>query len=375
MINNLKISIFLPDLRGGGAERVALNLTDEFISRNFSVDLVLLKSGGVLLSELNPKVRIIDLGVSRIRNCIFPLARYLKRERPEAMIANMWPLTGIAVVSRCISRHYFNLMVVEHINWSMSLKSYSKSFEFILKHGMKLLFPKADSVVVVSNGAAEDLARLCSLERSRIATIYNPIVRNDDIHIESIKDLLWSQGTHLKIIAIGSFKAQKNFPALLNAFAIVCKKVDARLLILGEGDDRYALEKQISQLGLTGKVLLPGFVVNPLVYLRQADLFVLSSDYEGFGNVLVEALHAGTPIVSTDCPSGPREILEDGKYGTLVPVGDAEALAQAIYESLSKVHNKEVLMSRAQDFTVSKAADEYLALLFPGITMPKISVR
>jgi glycosyltransferase involved in cell wall biosynthesis len=163
-----------------------------------------------------------------------------------------------------------------------------------------------------------------------------------------------------------ALKPIKDYVTLLTAFAVMCKKIDARILILGEGECRAELEAQIKNLGLENSVFMPGFIKNLTSYYQRADLHVLSSSGEGFGNVIVEALAAGTPVVSTDCQSGPREILADGRFGMLVPVGDAVALANAMAKSLAIKHNCSDLKARAKVFSIDKAVDSYLKLLLPS---------
>jgi glycosyltransferase involved in cell wall biosynthesis len=175
----------------------------------------------------------------------------------------------------------------------------------------------------------------------------------------------WARHAGPQLIAIGNLKQEKDFPLLLEAFAKVRQQVNARLLILGEGQERNRLEGRRAKLGLDAFVDMPGFVANPYAYLARADLFLLSSASEGFGNVVVEALACGTPIVSTDC-SGPREILADGRHGRLVAVGDPHEFASAILAALEVEHDRAALIRRSQDFSVKKAADAYLELLFPA---------
>jgi glycosyltransferase involved in cell wall biosynthesis len=172
-------------------------------------------------------------------------------------------------------------------------------------------------------------------------------------------------------LAVGTLKVIKDYNTLLHAFALLRQRVDARLLVLGEGECRPALEAQISQLGIETSVFMPGFVKDLSPYYQHADLHVLSSTGEGLPTVLIEALEAGTPVVSTDCQSGPREILSDGKFGRLVPVGEAVALAAAMSESLAATHDTTALKARAQDFSIDKAVDQYKELLFPGSSQPK----
>jgi glycosyltransferase involved in cell wall biosynthesis len=169
------------------------------------------------------------------------------------------------------------------------------------------------------------------------------------------------------ILSVGTFKTVKDYPLLIDAFSRLASHHDATLCILGEGALRVELEQLVVRHGLQGRVLLPGFRMYTAPYYARADLFVTSSKHEGFGNVIVEALEHGVPVVSTDCPSGPREILCDGKFGYLVPVGDAQALATAMSESLASKHDSDALKARAHDFSIDKAVDQYESVLFPDL--------
>lgn len=356
-----RISMLLPNLCGGGAERASVNMANSLAGRGVPVEMVLLSARGEFLDELDPRVRVFDLGVDRFRTLLPKLVGYLRSNTPDVLIANMWPLTGVAVLARWLARVVTRVVVVEHINWSASHHAGSLATRL----GMRWLFPRAHQIVAVSQGVADDLATFARLDRHRIRVIYNAIVDAAQA-VPGAGDLDcadWLTGPHRKIIAIGSFKAQKNFPLLLEAFARLVEGVDARLLVLGEGPGRPQLEQRIAQLGLAGLVFLPGFSRVPGFYLSRADLFVLSSDFEGFGNVIVEALHAGVPVVSTRCPSGPDEILEDGRLGKLVPVGDAGALAAAMRRSLQEPPVRSALVERAAFFSIDRSVDEYLTVV------------
>jgi glycosyltransferase involved in cell wall biosynthesis len=360
-----RIAILLPDLRGGGAERVAVNLAIAFVRRGYAVDMVLLSAKGEFLRELPREVRVVDLKVSRIRWVIFPLVRYLRSVRPTAVLPCMWPLTVIALWARALSRVPVRVVVAEHTTWSMSELLERPTVGWQIRSSMRRFFPKADGIVAVSEGAADDLARFAGLDRAAISTIYNPIVGKALARstVPPSEPQVWCAGTHRRILAVGTLKAIKDYATLLNAFAIVRQRLDVRLLILGEGDCRPALEAQAREMGIADSVSMPGFVSDPMPYYQHADLFILSSTGEGFGNVIVEALAVGTPVVSTDCQSGPREILCDGKYGLLVPVGDASAMSEAIEISLTADHDKAALIARALDFSIEKAVDQYEKLL------------
>lgn len=359
--------MLLPDLRPGGAERVVINLADALVRRGIPVDLVLLRAEGELLGLQDPAVRIVDLAVERIRRAVGPLVDYLRQEQPAAMLANMWPLPVMALVARWRSGVATRVVGVEHTTWSIS-ELYGKSSKRLqITTSMRLLYRYLDGLVAVSQGAADDLARVSGRRRESIRAIHNPIVNAEPATAATaVLPDAWANGTHCKLLSVGTLKAIKDLPVLIRAFAALCKRLDARLMILGEGEQRAELEALAASLGLQERVFMPGFVVDTRDYYQAADLFVLTSRGEGFGNVLVEALHAGTPVVSTDCPSGPREILAHGKYGALVPVGDVDALTDAMQDALSRPHDHEALQRRAQDFGVNKAVDGYLDLLLPG---------
>ena len=367
MLNH--VDILLPDLRGGGAERVCLNLANAFASRGLPVRMVLMRAEGELLPLLDPRVEVVDLGAVRVRNVLWPLVRHLRQERPAALLANMWPLTFVAVLARKLAREDCRVVAVEHTTWSATPLLASRRTRLGFKVSMKWMQSRANALLAVSQGAAEDLERFAGLTPGTVHAQYNPIVANATHETPAAtpeRATAWWHGNHHKLLAVGTLKAVKEFPVLLQALAQLRKTVDARLLILGEGEERRALEDMIRELGLEDAVELAGFVSNTEPYYAHADLFVLSSDHEGFGNVIVEALAHGTPVVSTDCPSGPREILQDGNYGTLVPVGDVEVLARAMQDSLQATHDHAALKLRARDFAVDTIADQYLDHLLPG---------
>ncbi|KAF1695304.1 glycosyltransferase [Pseudoxanthomonas koreensis] len=365
-----QISILLPDLRGGGAERVCLNLANDFASRGVPVQMVLMRADGELLPRLDQRVEVVDLGVVRVRNALWPLLQHLRQSSPAALLANMWPLTFLAALARWWSRVPCRLLVVEHTTWSTSPLMQRWLTRLAFKASMRWMRPRVDAVMTVSQGAATDLERFVGLPAGSILACYNPVTGVPASHAASIhlapSAAAWAQGPQRRVLAVGALKAAKNFPLLLDAVARLRQHIDARLLILGEGDLRPALEAQVRALDLHDAVYLPGFAMETVLFYSHADLFVLSSDYEGFGNVIVEALEHGVPVVSTDCPSGPREILEDGRHGRLVPVGDAQALADAMLEALQSPHDAAALKRRAQDFSVDRIADQYLDLLLPG---------
>ena len=356
-----RIAIFLPNLTGGGAERVALTLAEQFIAQGHAVDLVLARSCGDLVPLVPPQARLIDLDAGRLRHALTGFWRYLRRERPDAVQVSMWPLTVVGIIAHRMARSSARLVVSDHANFTVQFGRRKRRLGLI-GWSMRLFYPLADARVCVSDKLGDDLALISGLRRGCFPTIYNPIPRPPGRPSVAAEELGWT-GKERRILAVGNLKDQKNHALLLRAFAVVNRRQPANLLILGEGPLRPSLERQVGELGVGQCVSMPGYRLDPSPYYSSADLLVLSSDYEGFGNVLVEALAAGLPIVSTDCPSGPAEILEDGKWGQLVPVGNAQALAEAIEDGLAKTFDAAALKARADEFRPEIAAQKYLALL------------
>ncbi len=366
------IAILLPDLRGGGAERVMVDLAREFARLGHRVEFVLVRAEGEFLHEAQRNLSVVALGVNKFRAVPWPLARYLRNREPDVLIANMWPLTAAAVVGRTLSRRRCQLLLVEHIALSHQYASWGALHHWMLATSMRLAYRHADGVAAVSDGAAADTALLARLPREQVATLYNPVPQRAMPSRDALQiaQSLWDCGARAKILSVGTLKGQKNHPLLLRAFSMLSRH-DGKLMLLGCGDGEPTLRALATELGIADRVIFAGFHADPSPFYATADLFVLSSDYEGFGNVIVEALSFGVPVVSTDCPSGPAEILDHGRYGTLVPVGDAAALAQAMDEALSRPHDREALRRRARDFDPEKAAAAYLKLLIsrnPGET-------
>jgi len=326
------LALLLPDLSGGGAERVALALIQGFIDRGHAVDLVLVNRRGPLLALVPPGVKVIDLAAPKLRHMVLPLARYLRQRRPQALHAMMWPLPLIAVAARALARVDTRIIGSEHTTLST------------MPHGLRhravraltrAAYIRAHALVAVSAGVADDLSTFVGVPRASITVVHNPLQLPVTLPDRMIAMDRWPMSTR-RILAVGALKSEKNYPLLLRALAKVRERIPVSLLILGDGPLREALEAQVAQDGLGDMVVFAGFDTNPWPYYVAADLFVLSSDSEGLPTVLIEALHAGLPIVSTDCPSGPREILEDGRYGGLVLCNDETSLANSIAKYLNK---------------------------------------
>jgi len=360
----MDISIILPSLTGGGAERVAVNLVNHWCRNGLHVEIVLMQQKGELLQLVDSKVDIYSLHASRVRDSILPLRSYFDLRRPSISLVSLWPLTSAAVVAWHLAAKPGLLFAQDHVNLSIACVRELHLNPLYLRGLLRITYPFATGLMAVSEGVKQDLCNIGAFGPERVQVIYNPVVCNFEdtspAHT-SLRHQLWGCGFKYHILAVGTLKIQKNFFDLLLAFAKLPRSVNAKLTIIGEGSLRPELENLINQLDLVGRVSLPGFCLDPSPWYRTSDLFVLSSSWEGFANVLAEALQFGLPVVSTDCCNGPAEILDNGRYGTLVPLGDIDALALAIQNCLFAQHDRNALMRRAQDFYVPKIADQYLA--------------
>jgi glycosyltransferase involved in cell wall biosynthesis len=359
-----KISIIITDLRGGGTERLHIYLAKYWHELGYKVNFVLMEKKGELIDILPEGVEVVDLGVRRLRHVVWPLIRYINSVKPDIIIAAVWPLTSIAFMSWFLAGKPGRMYLSEHSHLSTSCKHEINTAKWLIKLIMRISYPFASGIVAVSAGVKSDLCKLARLHDSKVNVIYNPSAIGVSPHQESIaiRQQLWGVGFDNHILSVGALKEQKDHVTLIKAFSQLPASLNAKLTILGEGSIRLELEKLITQLGLVNKVAMPGFVLDPYTWFRSADLFVLSSRWEGFGNVIVEALECGVPVVSTDCQSGPAEILKNGLYGELVPIQNPNALAKAMAKSLNKTHDREALLFRASDFSVEKIANEYLDL-------------
>lgn len=360
-----KIAIFLAYLQGGGAERSMLRLANSCAERGLNVDLVLTQKDGAYCSEISPKVQLVNLEASRVLLSLPKLISYLKQEQPTSLLCALNYVNLVALWAKLCSGVSTQVIVTVRNTLSQERKVSDQRKKHLMHWLIHQFYPWADEIVAVSRGVADDLAKTAKLPRERIKVIYNPAFTPDLLlQAKATIDHPWFSDTEQPVIlAAGRLTQQKDFPTLIKAFAIAQQYCSARLMILGEGEERSQLETLIKELSLEDRVSLPGFVKNPFAYMAQAALFVLSSAWEGFGNVLVEAMAVGTPVVSTNCPSGPEEILEQGKYGQLVPVGDVEKLAQAMVKTLQNPQFSESLQCRAMEFSMENSVNQYLALL------------
>lgn len=358
------IALYVPSLRGGGAERVMVLLANGLAERGYAVDLVTASAEGPYRTEVSSSVQLVDLEAKRVAASLPGLVRYLRLAKPKSMLSAVAHANVIAVLARFFAHIPTRLVVSEHNTLSESRKRTKDLNGKVVQSLMRWAYSKADAVVAVSKGVADDLAETLAFPRSWIEVVYNPVVTARLLErAKAPLDHPWlSPGQPPVILGVGRLTLQKDFATLIKAFARVRKDHNSRLVILGEGELRSELEELTHQLGVDADVSLPGFAENPFAWMSNCRVFVLSSAWEGLPTVLIEALATGAIVVSTDCPSGPAEILENGAWGALVPVGDADALATAIKLSLSQTNNISSV-ERALSFNTQSAVDGYLKVL------------
>lgn len=360
-----KIALFIPSMAAGGAERVALNLAKGFVEKGHAVDLILVNATGPLMEYIPAGVFLVDLGKKRTVSATYALSICLRKTPYDALISFLNYANIVSVWAAIISGFKGNLILTEHSSISHSIISHGNCKKKIVLFLMRFFYKYADRVIAVSSKLQGELKDLVDLKNTSF--IYNPVGIYEEGNIDTFDERLIS--THkLKggfvICAIGSLKPAKNFELLLESFKHISSKLPVILYILGEGPERNNLTTLIENLDLSDKVILKGFVPNPHDYLKKADLFVLSSSWEGFALVVAEALALGVTVVSTDCTAGPSEILENGKWGYLVPVNDQKKMSEMIVYALNNKLNPESLKERAKVFSIEKVTDLYLKEIF-----------
>lgn len=357
----MHIAFVLPDLKGGGAQKMIINLANEFAAQGNHVDLVLFNQDGIYKNRIHDKVHIRDFKKHRSLLAAGPLSRYIHTYKPDVMVSALFHVNLVTIIARAMSKHKKSKVIVterNHLSLRLSDMSFVQALFFKLM--VRFLYPMADKVVGISDGVCDDLRKIIKPEDKKfVETIYNPVVTEDfDRLITHDLPSIFPKDTSLKLITSGRLVKQKDYPTLLKALSLYKQENEAaHLVVLGEGPLKQEIVDLSKKLGVNDNVSFLGFVDNPLACMKQADAFVMSSAWEGFCNVIVEALYCGLPVVSTDCPSGPSEILEKGKYGQLVDVGDAEGFSKALGNISND--NKQERQDRSMDFTVNHIAKKF----------------
>jgi glycosyltransferase involved in cell wall biosynthesis len=357
----------------GGVERMVLNLVRQMAEQGLHIDLVLIRDESRHLRELPSGVNIVRLGTRHSGLSVGPLRRYLQDRRPPVLLAAKDRAGRAALVARHRARVDTRIFIRLGTTLSEALEGKSGLHKWFRYRPMRRLYPQADGIIAVSRGVADDVVRITGLDPSRVHVIRNPVITPDlhDLAREDAPHAWLTDGGDPVILGMGRLTRQKDFPTLLRAFAMMHEDIPARLVILGDGAERDMLLGLAGELGVTRRVLLPGFQPNPYAWLGRARLFVLSSAWEGSPNALTEALALGVPVVSTDCRSGPREILQDGRFGTLVPVGDATALAQAMKQALTSTDSPRALFRAVEEYRAEVSVARYLQVMGAGHPQPR----
>jgi glycosyltransferase involved in cell wall biosynthesis len=356
------VAFFLPHLGGGGAEKMVAALANGLSARGYRVDMVLVRAVGVHLGALSKSVQVVDLQARNSYLALPGLMAYLRRRRPQELVSSL-PLTNlVAIIGRWVAHSDVRLAI--RIENTTSAQRRSPWKKFLEKRLLAWLFPKADHIIAVSHAVALDAETYLKIPASHIDVIYNPVLRSavGSANLSTPAHPWFAEGCLPVILAVGRLAPAKNFPGLLRAFAEVCKLQPARLIILGEGEERSNLLALARELQVAEDVDLPGFVPDVPAFMHSSAVFVLSSIYEGLPTVLIEALASGCAVVSTDCPGGASEILAAGAYGDLVRVGDFKSMASAICRILDG-QRKYVDPAWLQQFTLDAAVQQTIRVL------------
>jgi len=363
-----RVAFLLADLQFGGVERFALNLAGGLSQRGIEVDMVLVNATGQYMSEVPSGVNVVDLGSPRAITCVPRLVSYLHRTRPYAMITGQDHISVVGLLAKLLAGGKTRTMVTHHTMSLIESASGGNRRKAVVPRIMRMLYPSADVLVAVSENTREDLIRTVGKAAIKTKVIYNGVVTPEFLKtVKEPADHPWfAEGQPPVVVAAGRLSSasgrHKDYPTVVRAFAILRKSLDARLMILGDGEEREGLISLAHELEIDDYVHIPGFVPNPGAYMTKADVFVLSSFWECLPTVAIESLAAGTPVVATDGAGGTREVVRDDQCGAMVPVGNPEAMATAIGDILmrSGTRTPEETWNR---FTLSAMVDNYMDAL------------
>ncbi|OUJ19310.1 Glycosyltransferase, RfaG family [Methanonatronarchaeum thermophilum] len=361
--NNIDVSIFIPEFAGGGVSQVFLKIAKE-LSKDMDVEIVTAIDNNSMKYEFVGDIDVHTLKSSKVRYSVFKLARYLRDRKPEYLVSAMNQANVVALIASKMSRTPVKNIVSIRNNTSELLKNENNLSSRVLPFFIKRTYRWADEIIPNSRGVARDISEISGIPVKEMKVIHNPVVDSDlqEKASEGVEHRFFKSDKTV-ILGVGRLHRQKDFKTLIEAFKLLNHKKESRLLILGEGEKRKELENLIQKLNLDKYVDMPGYAENPYKYMKNSTVFVLSSRWEGLPNVLIEAMATGTPVVSTDCLSGPSEILKNGEYGELVPVGDSEKLAKAILSTLENPTEEQKLIRRSNDFNAKKCINQFKELI------------
>jgi glycosyltransferase involved in cell wall biosynthesis len=366
-MNDKKITIIITDFGIGGAEKNILKLSDDWIGKGFDITLLLLNKRGELISKISEKVKVKVLDKGKIRNALFEIYKYIKKEEEHIVWVNLWPLTSIGVMAWLMAGKKGSIFITEHNNLMKSYAGKNIIKKMILYILIKLTHKRATGISVVSNGLRNELQKIDNSLKEKIIVINNPVVSNKieytEKQISELKKELWGGDNYINILTVGELKLQKNHEMLIEAIKNINDELRVKVRIVGPGSLMDFLNRKIMNYKLENVIKLEGYQYNTSKWYASSDIFILTSNWEGFGNVLVEAMEYGLSIISTDCPSGPREILNEGQYGILIECNDVVGLQNAIKKALNQKNiNKPNIIKRSKIYEVRKISEQYLSL-------------
>jgi len=332
-----------------------VKIANELHQRGHDIDLVLVHADGPYKSLIDPSVSMTEIGGKNTFKILYNLWSYVRKSHPDVLLSTMEIPNIVSILATRTPNSVPVVIRIANINSMKRREGKYKLIPLLKRH----IYPRSEAIVTISDGVAHDLSDVTGIHESEMKTIYNPAFDPEilEMKCEPVDHEWLNDEDKRVVIGVGNMKPQKDFPTLLRALSLL--EEDVHLIILGKGRGKSNLHELATQLRIDDRVLFPGFVDNPYAYMSKADVFALPSAWEGFGNVIVEAMACGTPVVCADCPGGPAEILGEGTYGPLVPVGDDQAMAKAIKNLLIDPTDSKELKSRAEEFSVENIVDQY----------------
>lgn len=351
--------IFIPDLRGGGAERVTVNLCNELVS-NFIIELVVMKASGEMFKMLNPSIKVHNCNINKLRYFFFKIPKIIRKSKPDYVLGQMWPLTSILIFAKYFFFLKGKFYLCEHVNVSESIKNETYLNYYLAAPIIFITHNLCNKLITVSMGVKYEFKNKFFIRDKKIKVIYNPVIDVLFRNYKTKKKNIWSNNKKIKLLSVGTLKKQKNFTYLIEALSII-NYLDFELIIAGNGPEKENIISAINNYNLSSKIKLIGYkdVLNDYYY--NTDIFILPSLWEGFGNVIVEALYYNKKVIATNCKYGPKEILGTNKFGYLAPLDDAKKFAELIKKVANYNSNKKTRI-RALDFEVSKITKQYTNL-------------
>lgn len=345
---------------------MVINLAEGLLSLGCNVELLCIRQDSPHLKQLSSDIKIISLGVRHALQAILPLASYLRKNKPDGLIAAKDRAGQAAVLARLLSGVQTRLVIRIGTTVSASIQGKSLLQKWAWHLPMRMFYPHTDRIIAVSQGVARDIRNITGLDEKQVIAVPNPVIHSRMYELAQEKtDHAWLDSPELPVIlGMGRLTRQKDFHTLMRSFALLQRQLPSRLVIVGRGRDEASLKRLAQDLSVQERVSFAGWTSNPYAFMSKASLFILSSRWEGSPNVLTEAMALGTPCVATDCPSGPSELLTGELRRHLVPVEDHEAMAKAMLDTLRNPPLPQHLKEAVKPYEIQNSAQQYLNALF-----------